>query len=145
MAYKRRWRRSAITCIAGGNCERISMHGRVRLPNFDLLIISLSGERILVVSYWFTTDPYVVAYQSVNVINMTLVAMETAAVRHYPIITKHKDKRLFWPKYAVLIPNVTQFVQKAYIITNKEQKLQILDDWQKLCLISCITQKNYFF
>ena len=23
MAYKRRWRRSAITCIAGGNCERI--------------------------------------------------------------------------------------------------------------------------
>ena len=52
MAYKRRWRRSAITCIAGGNCERISMHdGRIRLPNFDLLIISLSGERTLVVSY----------------------------------------------------------------------------------------------
>ena len=52
MAYKRRWRRSAITCIAGGNCECISVHYRcVRLPNFDLLIISLSLERILVVSY----------------------------------------------------------------------------------------------
>ena len=25
MAYKRRWRRSAITCIAGGTCERFSV------------------------------------------------------------------------------------------------------------------------
>ena len=62
---------------------------------------------------------------------MALVAMETTAVRHYPIITKKpKDKRLFWPKYAVLIPIITQFVQKAYIITNKAQKFQVLDDWQ---------------
>ena len=63
MAHKRRWHRSAITCIAGGKCERIYMcNGCVRLPNFDLLIISLSMERILFVSYWFTTDPYAVAY-----------------------------------------------------------------------------------
>ena len=47
-----------------------------------------------------------------------------------PLSQKHKDKMLFWPKYAVLIPNVTQFVQKAYIITNKAQKFQILGDWQ---------------
>ena len=60
----------------------------VRLPNFDLLIISLSVERIFVVSYWFTTDPYAVAYQRVYVIYVALVAMETTAVRHYPIITK---------------------------------------------------------
>ena len=73
-------------------------------------------ERILVVSYCFTTDPYVVAYQRVNVNNMALVTIEMTAVRHYPIIT-----------IAVLIPNVTQFVQKAYIITNKAQKFQILD------------------
>ena len=52
MAHKRRWRRSAITCIAGGKCERIYMcNGCVRLPNFDLLIISLFMERILFVSY----------------------------------------------------------------------------------------------
>ena len=47
-----------------------------------------------------------------------------------PSSQKQKDKRLFWPKYADLIPNVTQFVHKAYIITNKAQKFQILDDWQ---------------
>ena len=44
MTHKRRWRRSAITCIAGGKCERIyrpMCNGCVRLPNFDLLIISL--------------------------------------------------------------------------------------------------------
>ena len=52
MVHKRRWRRSAITCIAGGKCERIYMcNGCVRLPNFDLLIISLFMERILFVSY----------------------------------------------------------------------------------------------
>ena len=52
MAHKRRLRRSAITCIARGKCERIYMCNRcVRLPNFDLLIISLFMERILFVSY----------------------------------------------------------------------------------------------
>ena len=60
---------------------------------------------------------------------MALVAMETTAVRHYPSSQKHKGKRLFWPKYAVLVPNVTQFMQNAYFITNKAQKFQILDDW----------------
>ena len=30
---------------------------------------------------------------------------------------KHKNTGYFDKKYAVLIPNVTQFVQKAYIIT----------------------------
>ena len=63
MAHKRRWRRSAITCIPGGKCEHIYMcNGFVRLPKFDLLIISLFMERILFVSYWFTTDPYAVAF-----------------------------------------------------------------------------------
>ena len=62
MAYKRRWRRSAITCIAGGNCERISVQLVCKVAEFCLLIISLSVERILDVSYWFTPDPYVVAY-----------------------------------------------------------------------------------
>ena len=47
-----------------------------------------------------------------------------------PSSQNHKDKRIFWPKFAILIPNVTQFVQKAYIITSKAQKFQILDDWQ---------------
>ena len=51
MAYKRRWRRSAITCIAGGNCERISVQWACKVAEFDLLIISLSMERILVASY----------------------------------------------------------------------------------------------
>ena len=51
MAYKRRWRRSAITCIVGGNYERILVQLCLRLPNFDLLIISLSVEIIFVISY----------------------------------------------------------------------------------------------
>ena len=52
MAHKRRWRCSAITCIAVGKCERIYMCNEcIRLPNFHLLIISLFMERILFVSY----------------------------------------------------------------------------------------------
>ena len=70
-------------------------------------------------------------YAWVNVIDMALVTMETTVVGHHtPSSQKHNEKRLFWPKYAVLIPNVTQFVQNAYIITNKAQKFQILHDWQ---------------
>ena len=34
MAYKRRWRRSAITCIAGGSCERISMQWGCKVAEF---------------------------------------------------------------------------------------------------------------
>ena len=34
MAYKRRWRRSAITCIAGGNCERISVQCVCKVAEF---------------------------------------------------------------------------------------------------------------
>ena len=34
MAYKRRWRRSAITCIAWGNCERISMQWVCKVAEF---------------------------------------------------------------------------------------------------------------
>ena len=34
MAYKRRWRRSAITCIGGGNCERISMQWVCKVAEF---------------------------------------------------------------------------------------------------------------
>ena len=51
MAYKRRWRRSAITCIAGDNCERFSVQWVCKVAEFDLLIIFLSVERIFVVSY----------------------------------------------------------------------------------------------
>ena len=60
----------------------------VRLPDFDLLIISLSVKPNFVVSYWFTTDPYEVTFKRVNVINSALVAMETVAVRHYPAVPK---------------------------------------------------------
>ena len=52
--------------FAGGNCERIFQYGCVRLPNFDLLIISLSVRQLFVVSYWFTTDPYAVAFKRVK-------------------------------------------------------------------------------
>ena len=34
MAYKRRWRRSAITCIAGGNCERILVQWVCKVAEF---------------------------------------------------------------------------------------------------------------
>ena len=34
MAYKRRWRRSAITCIAAGNCERISVQCVCKVAEF---------------------------------------------------------------------------------------------------------------
>ena len=34
MAYKRRWRRSAITCIAGGNCERFSVQWVCKVAEF---------------------------------------------------------------------------------------------------------------
>ena len=54
MAHKRRWRRSAITCIAGVIANSFQCNGCVRLPNFDLLIISLSVERIFVVSLQLT-------------------------------------------------------------------------------------------
>ena len=58
------------------------------LPSFDLLISSLSVRQIFVVSYLFTTDPYAVTFKRVNVINSALVAMEMAAVRHYPTVPK---------------------------------------------------------
>ena len=63
-------------------------NGCVRLPNFDLSIISLSVRQIIVSLYWITTDPYAVSFKRVNVINSALVAMETAAVRHYPTVQK---------------------------------------------------------
>ena len=77
-----------LPALPGVIANAFQCNGCVRLPNFDLLIISSSVERIFVVSYLFTTDPYTIANQRVNVINMALVAMETTAVRHYPIITK---------------------------------------------------------
>ena len=67
----------------------------------------------------------------VNVINLALVAMETAAVRHYPTSSqKHRNKGYFDQNNAVLIPNVTQCVQKTYFIANKVRKFQLIDDWQ---------------
>ena len=41
---------------------------------------------------------------------------EGGDAKHVSFFTR--SKRLFWPKYAVLIPNISQFVQKTYIITN---------------------------
>ena len=55
--------------------------------------------------------------------------METAAVRHYPTVTKTKKYRGYFDQTnTVRIPNVTHFGHKAYIIANKVQKLQLLDD-----------------
>ena len=44
-------------------------------------------------------------------------------------IQKHRNKNYFDQNNTVLIPNVTQFVHKAYInIANKVQKFQLLND-----------------
>ena len=40
---------------------------------------------------------------------------------------KHRNKGYFDQKYVILIPNVAQFVQKAFIDTNKVQNRQLLD------------------
>ena len=90
------------------------------------LLTAIVFKRILIVSYWFIIDPCAVAFKRVNVINSTLVAMETAAVRHYPTVTKHRNKGYFDQNDTVLIPNVTQFVHKAYVIANKVQKFELL-------------------
>ena len=37
MAYKRQWRRSAIACIDGGNCEHISVQWLCKAVEFYLL------------------------------------------------------------------------------------------------------------
>ena len=52
--------------------------------------------------------------------------METAAVHHYPPV----NKGYFDQKCVILIPSVTQLVQKAFTITNKTQTFQLVDDWQ---------------
>ena len=60
MAYKRGWCRSAITCIAGGNCERISVQRVCKAAEFWFVnYFFIFGKN----SYWFTTDPYAVALQ----------------------------------------------------------------------------------
>ena len=41
---------------------------------------------------------------------------------------KHRNKDYFDQINTVLIPNVTQFVQKTYFIANKERKFQLIDD-----------------
>ena len=43
---------------------------------------------------------------------------------------KHRNKGYFDQNNAALIPNVSQFVQKAHVIVNKVQKFQLLADWQ---------------
>ena len=54
--------------------------------------------------------------------------METAAVRHYPTVPKkHGNKGYFDQNNTVLIPNVTQVVQKTYFIANKLRKFQLID------------------
>ena len=47
--------------------------------------------------------------------------METAAVRHYPLVTKNIGIKpgYFDQNNTVRIPNVTHFVHMAYIIVNK--------------------------
>ena len=58
-----------LPALPGVIANAFQCNGCVRLPNFDLLIISFYVERILVVSYWFTTDRYAVTFKRVNVIN----------------------------------------------------------------------------
>ena len=53
----------------------------------------------------------------------------------FPLFTR--SKRLFWPKYAVLIPNISQFVQKTYhykYIKHRNFKLHVLQDWGRQIL-----------
>ena len=75
---------------------------------------------------------YAVAFKRVNVINSALVAMETQpfAIRPTQPSPKHRNKSFFDQNTTVLIPNVTQLVQKTYFIANKVQKIQVVDDWQ---------------
>ena len=54
--------------------------------------------------------------------------METAAVRHYPTVPKHRNNGYFDQNNTVLILNVTQFVQKTYLIADKVRKFQLIDD-----------------
>ena len=63
---------------------------------------------------------------------------------------KHRNKGYFDQNNTVLIPNVTQFVQKTYLIANKVQKFQLIDDWQNYVYLSvslrrtCFSQKAIF-
>ena len=43
---------------------------------------------------------------------------------------KHRSKDYFDQNDTVLIPNVTQFVQKTYFIANKVRKSQLIADLQ---------------
>ena len=59
--------------------------------------------------------------------------METAAVRHYPTVTKkHRNKGYFDQNNTFRIPNVTNFVvYKAYIIADREVSLYVFFKVQK--------------
>ena len=56
--------------------------------------------------------------------------METAAVRHYPTVQKHRNKGYLDQNNTVLIPNVTQFVQKTYLLQIKYGNFKLTEDWQ---------------
>ena len=43
---------------------------------------------------------------------------------------KHRNNGYFDQNNTVLIPNVSQFVQKTYFIANKVRIFQLIDDWQ---------------
>ena len=59
---------------------------------------------------------------------------------------KHKDKRLFWPNFCCFYPKCHSVCAKGlgYIITNKAQKFQILDDWQNYVLLVVSLKKTSF-
>ena len=40
--------------------------------------------------------------------------------------------------------NVTQFVKRAYIIVNKVQKIQLLNDWQDFVLLAVLHKISNF-
>ena len=63
----------------------------------------------------------VVTFKKVNVINSALVAITQPS-------QKHRNKGYFDQNNTVLIPNVTQFVQKTYFIANKVRKFQLISD-----------------
>ena len=61
----------------------------------------------------------------IKVVKSDLVAMDMAAVCCYPTVTRNIGIKVILTKnktyMCIRIPNVTQFVQKAFIITNKVQ------------------------
>ena len=79
MANTKKWRRSPLPAVPEVITNTFC-NWCLRLPNFDLLIITLSVKTFLAVSYWFTTDPYAVAFIRFHSLTLT---PSTLAVGHW--------------------------------------------------------------